>query len=56
MVLKTGSEFENCGEPERLHDRRRKMKKLKSCGFVLALLDNWKNEVELRKIEVDFVW
>lgn len=40
LVLKTGSEFEICGEPERPDDRRRKIKKLKSSGFVLFFLKN----------------
>lgn len=51
LVLKTGSEFEICGEPERPDDRRRKIKKLKSCGFVLVFLENWTNEEDLRKVQ-----
>lgn len=29
-----------------------KMRKLKFCGFVLVVLESWKNEVELRKVRM----
>lgn len=30
---------------------REEVKKLKSCGFVLVLLENWKTEEEFRRAE-----